>query len=846
MVLLPCSKCCPKCGCNSCICCECDGSISGDSANTTTKRWSRFMSGLLTGTDATDMEDALPCFAASSYRRFVTSKSYSRLISLLPDCQISRRWGSQSACVDALIAAEVAAIVAAGTPYTYDPWYGYCGIPTKVGDSLTIEATFGSGAKAEISKQANCSISEITVTDGGSGYARYARIAPTLTIAGGSGTGATFSPSLSSSGTPTVWALASATASGGTGYVDGESLTITAATGDTVVTAATATVQARGEPTLTATGSGSGAEFSITLSKSGTPPTWAVSTVSVTKAGTGYTHQSSLTFSPGTGVTLTAASAAVRTLEQPTFSVDASGAGGAGATFSISYTPGDGTYWEITGISITNGGSGYTAGGTVTLSPGTGDYVGIWPEGDPSPLELSYTVSGGAIDSISGFDGYGFYRDRGQVQSVTVGSGGSYYGTTGPAYGVTVTNGGQYYREDKSGTPDVATLTIYDSRGSKVAAEYTGTIDDDTASATFGKITAIDHTGGFGGNPLLPTPTSSLTPQERQDMLNLWCVGNEVYPPDGFDGFFAPLQNHEPLTFANLAEVEDKIAELYGAAGPMDAAAIYKGYCSATTLLKDDGSKYLLGWSTPYRRGAPLTPAVMAGLCTGGLPWKNRPNAGTYPAVFTAWGTAIFANDDIPPVRSVTLEDTTGDTVVDRLLETGTQGIQVVRDELNDPLDDYAKTITLTNRDDCNDKNPGDITIGNTYTSGEKTFEIAITKSDGGTPSESWYLTLTFVPCTPKEDLPPNGAGGPYITEYGVSHYDHATSTTTDVTADLIADTLAFRPYTSEADCKAQNLRDDAMCENGLWEFYGVGLETSLALQCCYGTIVDDDTHDAE
>ena len=857
MVLMPCGKCCDKCACQSCICCECDGTIPGDTAATPTARWARFMSGKLSSSAHDDLEADFPCASLTAYERFATSDSYDRLVALLPDCQISRRWDSQSECVDALIASEVAAIIAAGEPYTYDPWYGWCRIPTKVGDSITIDATFGSGAKAEISKQDDCTISEITVTDGGSGYARLGRIAPTLTISGGSGAGATFTPTLSSSGSPTVWALASATASGGSGYVDGESLTITAAIGDTTVTKAAATVTARSQPSITATagGSGTGATLSVSVAETGkTPKTWNISAISVTAGGTGYKAGDPVTLGYSSDVVVSGSTSASVVVSdertEPEFSVDASGAGGTGATFSFSYAY-DSLYndYELTAITVTNGGSGYSTGGTVVLNKSadttaTGNTL-EWSDAEgqfPGPIILEYTVSGGAIASVSGWgvplDGLYGWRLAGVIESVNYGQQTEYHNKIGAASAVTVTNGGQYYREDASAPPEVATLTIYDKRGAGAAAEYQGTIDEDTGSPTFGEVLSVtrDWTG-FGGGELLPTPTSSLTPEERQSMLTMFCPHSLPTPPTGFDGFWEPLTSHEPVTFADAAEVEEKIAELYGAGGPMDAAKLYAGYCSARTLLKSDGTKYMLGWSTPYRKGSPLTPAVVAALCAGGLPWKYQPDE-EYPAVFTSWGTAIFSNDDIPPVRSITLKASTGDAVVDDFIEAGTKGV--------DPVTNYAKTVTFSDRDNCDDRYTGDVTIGNTLTSGEKSITIEITKSAGGTPVQTWYVGVTFRPCSPRDDIPPTGSAGPYISDYVIRRLDHATSTLTDVTNDLIENSLSFRPYESQGDCESQNFRTDALCAGTLWQFYGVGDEESLKFTCCWGYAADTEFPDAE
>jgi hypothetical protein len=69
-------------------------------------------------------------FPALGDRAFSESK-YAGIVEYLADCGITRRWSSQSACVAALIAAEKAAIMAAGgPPYTYDLFDYANGYPT--------------------------------------------------------------------------------------------------------------------------------------------------------------------------------------------------------------------------------------------------------------------------------------------------------------------------------------------------------------------------------------------------------------------------------------------------------------------------------------------------------------------------------------------------------------------------------------------------------------------------------------------------------------------------------------------------------------------------------------------
>lgn len=376
----------------------------------------------------------------------------------------------------------------------------------RIAVSTTTAWAAGAGkVSARVSETVAGEITAVEILDGGSGYALKGRIAPTLTITGGGGTGATFTPTLTSSGTPAVWTLASATASGGTGYVDGAPLTITAAAGDTVTTKATATVVARGQPTLAATSArGAGASLAVTLSQSGSPPTWSVASVSVAAGGTGYEHGRAVLFSRGEAIVVTKAAATVKTLEQAAHTIDASGAGGTGATFAITYEA-DWEYpdvWYITGVSVTNGGSGYSAGGAVLLKPQTGTRYGLWPDGNPGDLELGYTVEDGAITGVSGFDNESYYRNRGIIQSVEVTNGGSYYLPVGAAYGVTVTDGGSFYREDATADPYVATVstTVENASSGANAPSLTAVVDDDPASATFGEVTSFTITDGGGGH----------------------------------------------------------------------------------------------------------------------------------------------------------------------------------------------------------------------------------------------------------------------------------------------------------------------------------------------------------
>jgi hypothetical protein len=236
---------------------------------------------------------------------------------------------------------------------------------------IQFSACYGSGARARVSETTgqHNAISAIEVLDGGSGYAKLGRVAPSLTITG-SGTGATFTPTLQAvndkCGVPS-WKVASVAVSGGSGYTHGENLTVDVAAGDTVTTPAVLALQTvRGQPTLAASATtGSGATFTISTASNGdSPETWRVSGVTVSGSTSGYVEGEKLAFAGGTEVA--AADVRIRTdLVEPT--VTASVSGGSGASLAVSLTK-SGDRWGVSGVGVTSGGTGYTDGDPVTFA----------------------------------------------------------------------------------------------------------------------------------------------------------------------------------------------------------------------------------------------------------------------------------------------------------------------------------------------------------------------------------------------------------------------------------------------------------------------------------------------
>jgi hypothetical protein len=382
--------------------------------------------------------------------------------------------------------------------------------------SLSFSACYGSGASAKVTAPGGDPdtdkgpIGAVELTDGGSGYAKLGRVAPTLTISGGSGTGATFTPTLTKSddacGVPS-WSLSSVSVSGGTGYVDGESLTITVASGDTEEEAATAIVAtSRSQPTLTASApGGSGATFSISYTANGTTPeTWGVSSVSVTDGGSGYSDGDPVTFSLGTDdVAETEAVAYIYTVrDEPTLTIGVESTGGSGAVLTPTLSAISGgdingrPIWGVASIAIDDGGSGYAVGDQLTATPTDGEGGGIW-------YEVSSVDGSGAITAVTGYNGGEFFKDTGEIDIVQINylGEGSYY-KTGALSGVTVTNGGVYYREDASASPYVADVTVTISQvapSDGTGAEISATVGSTPGSATFGKITGLTIDDGGDG-----------------------------------------------------------------------------------------------------------------------------------------------------------------------------------------------------------------------------------------------------------------------------------------------------------------------------------------------------------
>lgn len=380
--------------------------------------------------------------------------------------------------------------------------------------TLSFSACYGSGAAGHVTAPGGDPatdagpVSAVTLSSPGSGYAKLGRIAPTVT-ATGSGSGATFDVTLTQSLDDCdvdQWKVTKvAVTDPGSGYVHDEALTFTVAAGDTQEVAAIARLQTeRGEPAATlevTSAQGSGAAFTVVFSSiGGTPPVWAVDSVTVDDGGDLYVTGDPVTFtkSPTTIEVLQAAFTAKATHTLPTVSAYVDSATGAGAVVSVtlsSITQGDGSAaWEVSAVAIENAGSGYSVYDFITVEV---------TDGISTLGAAAYVDSVDASGAIQSFtiENAGIYFKGGPINEIFVDFGGRFFEDTGEAKSVVVDNGGVYYREDSTLPPYVAEVTVTIDQtppSAGAGAVISATVNDDPESAGFGTIESplsIDNGG---------------------------------------------------------------------------------------------------------------------------------------------------------------------------------------------------------------------------------------------------------------------------------------------------------------------------------------------------------------
>ncbi len=398
--------------------------------------------------------------------------------------------------------------------------------------TLSFSACYGSGGSGTVDEPGHSSpesdpvddrgpITAVTLTDGGSGYAKLGRAAPTLSasVYTDTGSGASLEATVTKATQPDecgldYWEVTGITVvSDGEGYIPSDFMLFDVAEGDSVEISATANITiGRIEPTITLaidSPSGSGADISAVLDEAtGAPPlakTWLVDSVTIEDGGDNYTHLDAvvITLAEGSEQGSSASLALVTDNAEPTLSASVISTGGDGASLSVTLTegvasPSGSAVWAVTSIAVDTPGAAYAEGDFVPIDIVDGDArsggcLAFVTEVDGSGGIVAVTISEG-----------GEYFKGGPITSVQVDYGGEYWKLDGTILAVELTNGGKYYREDASLPPYVATVTVNISQGYNTPSDGTGavitaTVEDDPQSPDFGKITGLTVEDGGDG-----------------------------------------------------------------------------------------------------------------------------------------------------------------------------------------------------------------------------------------------------------------------------------------------------------------------------------------------------------
>jgi len=420
-----------------------------------------------------------------------------------------------------------------GTALPNDVEVTFSNLPSQIAgpDLCTVELSscYGEGAKVRITGPAGTAgpISAVAVVDGGSGYAKRGRQEPDLLITGG-GSGMVATPTLAMEtdecGLP-YWVIDSVSVSGGTRYAAGQTLNVATQSGSYADEKATLSLRTT-LPTVTASVfGGSGAALSVTLAtpagKAAGEVPYYVESVTVNNGGSGYTNGTRVYFSsPGSRLDSPAAATASTKVQRsapdltPYVWGDDGTTAGSGAvltaTTSATIDEEGKPAWEVSAISIANGGSGYEVGEYLwyeELDPAIGSsppyYVlqihGWWI----TSVDGSGAITGLGVNPDFPFPNGLFYygTDTGIIESVSVTDGGQY--DSGVPGTVAVIEGGKYYGESDDLPAHVADVTISISQAvpsNGTGAKLTAVVGDDPLDvATFGTITGVTiEDGGTG------------------------------------------------------------------------------------------------------------------------------------------------------------------------------------------------------------------------------------------------------------------------------------------------------------------------------------------------------------
>jgi len=386
--------------------------------------------------------------------------------------------------------------------------------------SLAFSSCFGSGATGRVTAPGGDRdndagpVSGVELQQRGGGYAKLGRVEPTLTVTG-SGVDAEITVTLSQEQDGCgidYWKVGSVSVSGGNGYTDGESLVISVAEGDHYESEASLTLNTqRTEPELVFQDNNGSADLAIEITQNaGTPETWSVTGVTIEDGGAGYSYGDELYIVGKTADDKSATgyyvSIILKTeLVEPTLAASIDSQTGVNASLSLTLTESTDYYgrpvWGVTAIAVDAAGVGYAVGDQINIIVQDGiDWAGYFS------ASVSEIDENGGIVAIDLQYGGEYYKDLGVIIDFDWGNGyyydNSYYRDAGVPSTVTVNTGGVYYREDPDEDPYVAEVTVTINQTAPSdgnGAVITATVEDDTASADFGKIASLSIDNGGDG-----------------------------------------------------------------------------------------------------------------------------------------------------------------------------------------------------------------------------------------------------------------------------------------------------------------------------------------------------------
>lgn len=325
---------------------------------------------------------------------------------------------------------------------------------------------------------------------------------------------------------------------GGTGYVEGETVTITADRGTAIELAEVKVKKVEvAEPTVTHNGT---ATINITVGEiaGSNPKRWQITSATLTNGGSGYSvidgdsnglypyARLPLTFGPDTQFTAEPLVKYKVGTVQPVVTI---GSGNGVFTATLSEYPDEPGWWFVSGVIINDPGTGYNVGDYLPVSASHPNYPVTYADNASISVAVVDEETGAITALTVEWGGY-YLVETGVITEVVVENPGSMYGGSGEILELDIINpgkhcvgngsvaslevidGGKYYREDKELPPIVDKVKVIAQAWypraecptcpDPEAATLDAVIQSDVDSAHFGEIIGVDVKDGgkcYGG-----------------------------------------------------------------------------------------------------------------------------------------------------------------------------------------------------------------------------------------------------------------------------------------------------------------------------------------------------------